>query len=790
MEKRNPPDGMASEGLNFNDLLQILKLRRKILYVFTAMAILGVIAKQLLYVPLYTAQTTLSIQKIENSPMQMALANIGQMPLDTSDRLKKYVDYLQSDEFFVAVAETLKFKDGYQKLNLTPPWELSITRKKFWVEFLANNFGNKSLPLANAPEPVLVPVESLSALLRNVTGAEIMGNDMVKIRVTTLDPFTSMVLANTVTEVFVKKTSERDYNEVTEVKKFIEQQLDSTTERLKRSESALVDFKRHNNIISIDAEHNAFSNKLSSIESELETTRIRREENAKLIAFYERALAKREQQLLNRGAGAAKLGRAELVARTRAQLDAQQYKRVLMQAQGFAENSWQVIELNREIEKLTRSLKEQLADGDPSAAGQEEEVLVNFETARAKLAALQAENRGYDAKISTLESSRAALLKSLGSLPRDEQVLLNLTKDLDLQFELYSMLKKKLQEVEIQQVALQSRVAINERSGLGSPAPRTRFIAKLLFALLVSCFFGSTVAFLLEAIDPTIKHLADLQRLEVVTLGSIPRIETSEVRKTLGARSYRPDLLICKEQPESVESIAFKYIRAQITRMRAADGSPSKIITVTSPERGDGKTLVTANLAVSLSQLEKKVLLIDTDFRNPSVPWYFGYRDGHGLTSVLTLRASLDEVLLRERLPFLDILPAGWAQPNPTELLSNDKFRLLLEHLRDSYDYILMDAPPALLLVDASILAGISDNVILVTGFRKTRKPNVLLALRRILQVSNKHVYGLLNGLEETPELGPIAVPSTFHENSLSAGMDSKSELARFQQLLKDRKAG
>ncbi|MCM2323954.1 MAG: polysaccharide biosynthesis tyrosine autokinase [Oligoflexia bacterium] len=788
MEKKPPPTA-STDGLNFTDLLQILKLRRKILYAFTAMAVLGVVAKQILYVPLYNAQTTLTIQKIENSPMQMALANIGQMPLDTSDRLKKYVDYLQSDEFFVAVAENLKFKDGYQKLNLTPPWELSLTRKKFWVEFLANNFGNRGRPLANAPEPVLVPVEQLSSLLRTVTYAEINGTDSIKVRVTTLDPFTSMVLANTVTEVFVKKTSERDYNEVTEVKKFIEQQLDSTTERLKRSESSLVDFKRHNNIISIDAEHSSFSAKLTSIENELETTRIRREENVKLIGFYERALSKRESQLLNGpSTGTSKLAQAELIARTRQQMDGLQYRKALLQAQGHAENSWQMSEVNREIDKLAKSLKEQLVNGDPSS-GANDDLLVNFETARTKMSALQSENRSYDAKISTLESSRAALLKSLGSLPRDEQVLLNLTKDLDLQFELYSMLKKKLQEVEIQQVALQSRVAINERSGMGMPAPRTAFIAKLLFALLVSCFFGSTVAFLLEAIDPTIKHLGDLERLEVVTLGSVPRIETSEIRKTLGARSYRPDLLICKEQPESVESIAFKYIRTQITRMRAADGGSAKIITVTSPERGDGKTLVAANLAVSLSQLDKRVLLIDTDFRNPSVPWYFGYRDGHGLTSVLTLRASLDEVLLKERLPNLDILPAGWAQPNPTELLSNDKFRLLLEHFKDSYDYILMDAPPALLLVDASILASLSDHVLLVTGFRKTRKQNVLLALRRILQVSNKHVYGLLNGIEDDAGLGPIAAPSTFHENALANGVDSKSELGRFQQLLRDRKA-
>ena len=210
-------------------------------------------------------------------------------------------------------------------------------------------------------------------------------------------------------------------------------------------------------------------------------------------------------------------------------------------------------------------------------------------------------------------------------------------------------------------------------------------------------------------------------------------------------------------------------------------------------ERGDGKTLIASNLAVSLSQLEKEVLIIDCDLRNPSVPWYFGHKESPGLTSVLTMRHRLDEVILKEALPFLDILPAGWAVPNPTELLSSDKFRVLLDHLRSRYHFIVMDSPPANTLVDATILAGLSDNTILVAGFRRTKKQLALSALKRILQVSNKHVYGLLNGTWDGAELqsyGASASSVTAMPTIETEAVDAKAELLRFEQTLKQRKAG
>jgi polysaccharide biosynthesis transport protein len=783
--KSNPA---MTEGLHLQDLLQVLKLRRQFLYFFTIMAVVGTIFKTIFYIPTYVGQTTLNIQKVEQSPLQLALANLGTTSFDSTDRLKKYLDYLQNHEFFLAVAETLKFQEGYQKLNLTPPGEMSLTKKKFWKHFFATHFGRKEQP-TEKPEPVLVPVEELATILRHMTQAQIVGNDTVKIFVTSLDSFTSMVLANTASQVFVAKTSERDYNEVTQVKQFIQSQLESTTDRLKSREASLVEFKRKHNIISINAEHTSFSSKIGTIEAELENTKLKYEENKKLIEFYQTALNKEEKNIIAHGSGAIKSSKNELVNRLRQQLDSLRQKKVIMQAQGFAETSWEMAGINKEIDRIAKNLKDQF---DASGKLPEDEFVgVTADIARVKMKTLQAENKSLEAKIQTIEKSRQELIKSMKSLPTDEQVLLTLSRDVDLQFELYSSLKKKLQEVEIQQVALQSHVQISERAGLPGPIARTNFFVKLLFALLVGIFLGASTAFLFEAVDPTIKHPADLERMELISLGSIPRVEGNAMRKTLGTHSYRPDLLICKEKPESVESMAFKHIRAQLVNQKNQEGEHAKVLVITSPERGDGKSFMASNIAVSLSQLEKKTLLIDCDMRNPSIPWLFGYKEADGLSSVLTLKAALNDILIKERIPHLDILPAGWSPPNPSELISNDKFRILLNHLKAQYDYIIIDSPPAVSVVDASVLAGFADSVLLVAGFRKTKKNLMLLAVRKILQVSHKQIYTILNNVWEVHEY------TTYNyfmpeENSgrVYTMPDAQSELEKFQESLKKKKAG
>lgn len=778
-----------AEAFHFGELLKIVHLRRKFLYVFTAMILLGAVVKHFLYVPTFTASTQLLIQNDRGNRMQMTLANLGLSEADTIVKIEKYLFYLNSPQFYLAVAEALKFKDGYHLLNLMLPSQMAPTEKAFWVYFLNQKFGKKIhvSQTDQKPEPVLVPVEELATIIGQMVNAKRSSFDTIDIYVTSLDPFTSMVLANTIADVFVEKTRQRDFAEVSEVKKFIEDQLEDTTRKLKKSELELVDFKKNHGMVSIKSGESQFSNRLATLDSELENVKIKLKQSVKLQSFYSEKLKERQKELVSTSPNS-KEGTTAVLSRLRKELETIKYRKVLMLTQGYDKNSWQMKQSDKQITDLQKRIKEMEATTD--GVETPETAPMTLSQIQTRLAGLAEEKKNLETKEVSLVNSRKELMKTLEVIPKDEQNLLKLTREVDLQFELFSTLKKKLQEVEIQRVALQSKVLVSRHAQMPGPSARVSILLKILFSLLVGMFLGSVAAFLFEVLDPTVKFRSDLEELQMVTLGTIPHIEGHRVRKSLGNDSFRPDLLICREDPESPESMAFKHVRTQLVNMRNSQGEAAKIITVTSAERGDGKSFFSSNIAVALSQLEKKTIVIDCDFRNPSLPWFYGFNQREGLSALLSLKASLDEVLVSDISPNLDILPAGWLPSNPTELLSNDKFRFLLDHLKETYAYIVLDSTPALSVVDAAILANLSDVVLMVAGYRKTRKQDLMMALKKIMQITHKHVYSVLNNVWEWHEYTDYnytyyVTPNAALRQRKPENVDLKDELKRFEDSLK-----
>jgi len=349
-----PGANYRAEGFQLADLLDVLKLRRRLIIVLSAVMVAGAILRHVLYVPTFSATATLVIQKAEDSPLQMALANLGAGEFDSRERMTQYLNYIRSSDFHLAVAEALKFKEGYHLLNLTRPGEMALLRKTFWIRFIRTKLGKEihTTDEAIAPEPYLVPVEALAGILGTMIGVDRTGADTLVVQVTTLDAFTSMVLANTLVEVFRTKTSERDYNEVTEVKEFIQDQLAQTTERLKTSELALVEFKKKHNIISISNEQASIAARLNGLDRDLETARIELQQNEKLIKSYEDQLSRNERAILDQGSASIKTSPANYVSGLRKELDSLRYKKVLMQSQRYADDSWQMKEVDGEIDRV------------------------------------------------------------------------------------------------------------------------------------------------------------------------------------------------------------------------------------------------------------------------------------------------------------------------------------------------------------------------------------------------------------------------------------------------------
>ncbi|HUR33027.1 MAG TPA: CpsD/CapB family tyrosine-protein kinase [Vicinamibacterales bacterium] len=184
----------------------------------------------------------------------------------------------------------------------------------------------------------------------------------------------------------------------------------------------------------------------------------------------------------------------------------------------------------------------------------------------------------------------------------------------------------------------------------------------------------------------------------------------------------------------STDTAVAEQYRALRTRILHADTmTPTNVVLITSPGRGEGKTLTVGNLGLAMAQeWQRRICIVDADLRHPQMHRLFGLPDGPGLCDVLTGRASLEEALVTLEEHQITILPAGNVPAHPAELLGTSAMRRTLETLRTQFDRVVLDAAPAAPLADVSVLAPLVDRVLLVIRAGVTTKPAIHEAVSSI----------------------------------------------------------
>lgn len=199
---------------------------------------------------------------------------------------------------------------------------------------------------------------------------------------------------------------------------------------------------------------------------------------------------------------------------------------------------------------------------------------------------------------------------------------------------------------------------------------------------------------------------------------------------------------------------AYKRLRTNI-RFCIRDQKCRKFC-LTSALAGEGKSITLLNLAISIAQTGKKVLLIDADLRRPAMARLLVEKANPGLTEVLLGDARAEEAIRYEVYPNLDILFSGEIPPNPSELLSSEHMQELVEACAERYDYILVDTPPVNVVTDACIVANLLDGVLLLARQNRSRKDNMRQAVNN-LKLTGANILGyILNGvaMEEDKDYG------------------------------------
>lgn len=199
--------------------------------------------------------------------------------------------------------------------------------------------------------------------------------------------------------------------------------------------------------------------------------------------------------------------------------------------------------------------------------------------------------------------------------------------------------------------------------------------------------------------------------------------------------------------PKSRVSEAYRTLRTNIQFSGAEEDVKTILLTSVGP--AEGKTTTVSNLAVTMAQSGKRVLLIDADLRRPSIAKVFALPKGNGLTNVLVQNKRVEECILKTEVENLYILQSGPIPPNPAELLQSSKMKTMLDELKLVFDIVLLDTPPVIAVSDAQILSTLVNGVVFVFAYKSTPKNLIVKAKEAIDKVGGKVIGAILNKVPE-----------------------------------------
>jgi exopolysaccharide transport family protein len=364
------------------------------------------------------------------------------------------------------------------------------------------------------------------------------------------------------------------------------------------------------------------------------------------------------------------------------------------------------------------------------------------------------------------QSREDALTKSLSNLKNVsnesgiEQVRLReLQREADANRTLYETFLARYKETSAQESLEMPDARLVSKADIPiSPSfPKTTLI--LAFAGLLGVGFGGLLAFVIDGADHRVKSLRQAEDVTgVPTLAAIPAIGTRELsdranRGRQALENYDPNaiqLLPTAMQPplmryvlDEPTSLFAESVRAvRLAIQRAGRHEPAKSIMVTSSIDGEGKTTLAANLALSIASLGQRAILVEGDLRNPEMSRSLCPQAKVGVVEVALGRARFDQALFFDRPTGLAVLPAP-PKPRGTanDFVFSDAMRNMLDHLRKHFDYVIIDAPPLVPLVDARALGEVADRVVLTIRWDSTPRDVVAQALETLAPVQ-EHLLG------------------------------------------------
>jgi polysaccharide biosynthesis transport protein len=717
----------ADEGPDLRAYWRIIQKRRWTILSIVCITFVSALILTIKEKPVYRANALLEIEK--ENPNIPTVQELFQLEDVSDNYLETQYKVLQSDTLARRVIDQLHLAEVNE---FNPP-------KSSWFHLSAH-----AAPPASDSQ---VDPDTAQTVLREfqdrLSVDPVRRSRLVQVSFESQDPNVAAQAVNALAASYIQGNLESRWQEAQKASEWLSQQLESFKSKLEKSEDDLQQYAQNNGLLFLETEkgdtENIVDERLRLLQDELTKAQADRYEKESLYRLtqagdYSSLPGVVDNRLMQ-----------ELTARL---TDLEREKAELTQT--FTSNYPKVQEVQSQIDDTQATL-----DQERKRAAQS--IVDDY------LAAVRRETLVRDAFDQQQDQANLVAARA---------VQYNILKrEVDTNKQLYEGLLQRLKEAGVSAGVNASNIRVVDAAVPPTRPVRPRPALNLGLALLLGLGFGVGVAFFQEHLDNTFKDSSDVERLlRVPALALIPSRESLNGHASAGLYgmaepapalpngngNHSPSQKVPAKvwiridgngTQHSALSEAFRSLRTSV--LLSAAGRPPRSLTFVSAEPGEGKTTVASNLAISLAQLGKRVLLIDGDTRRPCVHKLFDIADhSDGLVNYLTGEQEWRRLVRPTGMPNLDCLVCGPVPPNPSELLSSDRMQALIHEAMEEYQFVLVDAPPLLNVADGRILATMVEGAVLVVKGGFTPRELAHQAQLHIRDVGGRLIGVVLNDVD------------------------------------------
>jgi succinoglycan biosynthesis transport protein ExoP len=632
--------------------------------------------------------------------------------------------YLNSDKYYISSARLLFRPDKQQMLGVEDPWTYFSDREKTFnthlellksntvLELVAQNLDNKVTAAG---------IRSGLSLKQGETDGQ--KNDIIELSLKYSDPEMARDILNELCNTYIEYRRNVNGQEITRLIGKFEVQIAKLQNELDLKEGDLRRFKEENKMVQLSSETDLTVQKLTDMELALQQTQLSLVESKQKLSALNSQIGQQEQNIVQsityQDPFQNHLSDLELQLNT---LSAE-----------YSPEHYKVKMIKEQIEKLKAAAIDSLTREASSRT------LVNNPIRQSLVQSLV----NLNVEVAALETKRIAQEKIITSLnldllklPSMEQKFAYLQRETSSLVQTLEMLKSKYEEAKIRRDSQESDLKVLELAQTPRTAISSVKLSNLFIGILIGLILGIALAFLLEYLDQSLKDPLDVEKtLELPLLGIVPLIEAEK-----GLVENTSDLTKSVLEP-------FRALRANLKHIAAAH--ELKTFIVCSAVKGEGKTTLAANLAITFSLDGKKVILVDGDLRRSQMHTLFNIPKQYGFADYLLGTMALDEIIKPTRFERLSVITSGERPHNPAELLGTCKFDEMLNEIRNKADIIIFDSPALLPVSDTITMAPKMDGCVIVTRTFWTPLKAAKQAKNQLKRIGCHLFGGILNGVSQ-----------------------------------------